>query len=143
MSDARPALQISCLKRAAVFFAFLPHATALDHRIFPPANGTCVILVIRDVAILTGGVNALTYLCPALPLSSPKENVVYFSQLVCALHHRNRVICVGGSGFSVVWQHSPAPGCSHALTSAVRQQIDTPSPSHNFALPPKPIKTAS
>jgi hypothetical protein len=48
-------LQISCLKRAAVFLAFLPHATALDHRIFPPANSTCVILVTRDVAILTGG----------------------------------------------------------------------------------------
>src|SRR5438874_12714696 len=111
MSDARPTLQVSCLKRAAVFFTFLPHATALDHRIFPPAHGICVILVTRDVAILTRGCQRFdTSLSRSTPVSSPNENVVYSSQLVCALYHRNRVICVGGSGFSGVLQHSSAPG---------------------------------
>jgi hypothetical protein len=57
MSDARPGMQISCLRRAAVFFTFLPHATALDHRIFHPASSTGIILGIRSVAILTRGVS--------------------------------------------------------------------------------------
>jgi outer membrane lipoprotein len=51
--------------------------------------------------------------------------VVYFSQLVCALHHRNCVICGGGRGFSGGLAALLSAECSHALSSAVRQQIDT------------------
>src|SRR5262245_50909590 len=141
MSDARPVLQISCLKRAAVFFTFLPHATAIDHRIFPPAHDTCVILVARDVAILTRGCQRFDISLPApLPVNSRNENVVYFSQLVCALYHRNRVICVGGIGFSGGLQHSSAPDVAMLYRRRCVNKSTLASPSHNSALPLTPTK---
>jgi len=72
-----------------------------------------MILVSRDVAILTRGCQRFDiYLSRSTPVSSPNENVVYFLQLVCALHHRNYVIYGGGSGFSGVLQHSLALGAA-------------------------------
>src|SRR6266702_570477 len=141
MSNARLALQISCLKRAAVFFTFLPHATALDHRIFPPAHDTCVIQITRDVAILTRGCQRFDIsLSRSTPVSSPNENVVYFSQIVCTLHHRNRAICVGGSGFSVVLQHSSAPAVAMPNRRRCVNRSTPASHLHNSALPPTPTK---
>lgn len=64
-------------EEGAFFSILLLHATALNHRIFPLTYDTSMILVTRDVVILTRAVKILTDLCPA-PLLS---HVVNLSQL--------------------------------------------------------------
>jgi hypothetical protein len=64
-------------EEGGIFSILLLHATALNHRIFPLTYDIDMILVTRDVIILTRGRQNLDRLCPALLLS----HVVYFSQL--------------------------------------------------------------